>query len=297
MVVSFLQNYKYLFRDNTETIQGQMSEKPAITGVDCHAHIMAVDHPLAPEIHSRPARDVGIEEYLAVLRSHGISHGVLTAPSFYGANNSLLLDALRRYPDQLRGTVIVDPSSSQLEKELLKMREHGVVGIRLNWIKKKEIPNIDSADYKTLLGLAKDLDLHIELFLEDHLQESVVPKILASGATLVLDHFGNPDPKLGIQSKSFQNTLRGLASGKVWVKLSAPYRLGFLDGVLIKDYIDALLAANPKQLVWASDWPWLSYENRFTYANCLSWIESAIPNKTVWNDILINNPKSLFHFD
>jgi predicted TIM-barrel fold metal-dependent hydrolase len=208
-----------------------------------------------------------------------------------------LLDALRRYPDQLRGTVIVDPSSSHLEQELLQMREQGVVGIRLNWIKKKAIPDIDSADYKKLLGTAKDLDLHIELFLEDHLQELVVPKILASGATLVLDHFGNPDPKLGKQSKSFQNALRGLADGKVWVKLSAPYRLGFLDGVSIQGYIDALIAANPKQLVWASDWPWLSYENRFTYADCLSWIESAIPNRATWNDILINNPKSLFHFE
>ncbi|QWD61432.1 amidohydrolase [Polynucleobacter sp. MWH-UH25E] len=277
-----------------------MSEKSAITGVDCHAHIMAVDLPLAPEIHSRPARDVGAEEYLAVLGSHGISHGVLTAPSFCGANNSLLLDALRRYPDRLRGTVIVDPSSPRLEQELIQMREQGVVGIRLNWIKKKAIPDIDSADYKKLLGIAKDLDLHIELFLEDQLQELVVPKILASGATLVLDHFGNPDPKLGAQgkqSKSFQNTLHGLADGKVWVKLSAPYRLGFLDGVSIQGYVDALVAVNPKQLVWASDWPWLSYENRFTYADCISWIQSAIPNTKVWNDILINNPKSLFHFE
>lgn len=274
-----------------------MLEKPVITGIDCHAHIMAVNHPLAPEIHSRPMRDVGAQEYLAVLGSHGISHGVLTAPSFYGANNQLLLDALRRFPDQLRGTVIVEPSSPHLEKDLLQMREQGVVGIRLNWIKKKVIPDIDSADYKTLLGIAKDLDLHIELFLEDHLQEFVVPKILASGATLVLDHFGNPDPKTGIESQAFQNTLRGLADGKVWVKLSAPYRLGYLDGVSIQAYVDALLAANPEQLVWASDWPWLSYENRFTYADCLSWIESAIPNQAIWNDILINNPKTLFHFE
>jgi len=95
-----------------------MSEKPAITGVDCHAHIMAVDLPLAPDIHSRPARDVSAEEYLAVLGSHGISHGVLTAPSFYGSNNILLLDALRRYPHQLRGTVIVDPSSPRLEQQM-----------------------------------------------------------------------------------------------------------------------------------------------------------------------------------
>jgi predicted TIM-barrel fold metal-dependent hydrolase len=275
-----------------------MQEKQVVTGIDCHAHIMAVDLPLAPEIHSRPARDVTTQEYLAVLGAHGISHGVLTAPSFYGSNNALLLDALRTYPNQLRGTVIADPNVEQLllEQQLLAMREQGVVGIRLNWIKKKTIPDIDSVQYRILLGLAKDLDLHIELFLEDHLQEHVVPKILASGATLVLDHFGNPDPKLGINSPSFQNTLRALADGNAWVKLSAPYRLGYLDGVEIQPYIDALVAANSQQLVWASDWPWLSHENQFTYANCIDWIKSSITDPAVWEDILIHNPKTLFHF-
>lgn len=275
-----------------------MQEKTVITGIDCHAHIMAVDFPLAPEIHSRPLRDVGTEEYLSVLRAHDISHGVLTAPSFYGHNNALLLDALNSHPNQLRGTVIADPNleKRELEHQLLRMREQSVVGIRLNWIKKNAIPDIDSYGYKTLLGLAKDLDLHIELFLEDHLQEQVVPQILASGATLVLDHFGNPDPKLGINSVSFQNTLKGLADGQVWVKLSAPYRLGYLDGVSIQPYVDALLAANPKQLVWASDWPWLSHENQFTYADCITWIKSSVPSPAVWEDIFIHNPKSLFHF-
>ncbi len=275
-----------------------MQEKPVITGIDCHAHIMAVDFPLAPEIHSRPIRDVSAEEYLLVLGAHGISHGVLTAPSFYGPNNTLLLDALKRHPNTLRGTVIVDANlaKADLERQLISMREHGVEGIRFNWIKKQTIPNINSPEYARLLGIANELGLHIELFLEDHLQEHVVPIILASGATLVLDHFGNPDPGIGINSISFQNTLKGLAEGKVWVKLSAPYRLGYLNGVSIQPYVDALIAANPKQLVWASDWPWLSHENQFTYADCINWVQSAVNDSAIWEDIFINNPKTLFHF-
>jgi predicted TIM-barrel fold metal-dependent hydrolase len=275
-----------------------MQDKGKVTGIDCHAHIMVVDFPLAPEIHSRPARDVSAKEYIEVLHSHGISHGVLTAPSFYGANNTLLFDALRSFPNQLRGTAIIDPATEivALERELHLMQEIGIVGIRLNWNKKKVLPDINSAEYKRLLALARDLDLHIELFLEDHLQEQVVPQILASGATLVLDHFGNPDPKLGINSASFQNTLHALEAGKLWVKLSAPYRVGSLNGVSIKPYIDALVSANPKQLVWASDWPWLSYENQFTYADCLAWIQSTVDDSAIWEDIFIHNPKTLFHF-
>ena len=275
-----------------------MQDKGKVTGIDCHAHIMALDFPLAPDIHSRPARDVSAKEYLEVLHSHGISHGVLTAPSFYGANNALLFDALRSFPDQLRGTAIIDPATEiiALERQLQLMQEIGIVGIRLNWNKKKVLPDINSAQYKRLLALARGLDLHIELFIEDHLQEQVVPQILASGATLVLDHFGHPDPKLGVNSPSFQNTLKALEAGQVWVKLSAPYRVGSLNGVSIKPYVDALVTANPKQLVWASDWPWLSYENQFTYADCLTWIQSAIDDSVVWEDIFIHNPKTLFHF-
>jgi len=275
-----------------------MQDKGKVTGIDCHAHIKALDFPLASDIHSRPARDVSAKEYLEVLHSHGISHGVLTAPSFYGANNALLFDALRSFPDQLRGTAIIDPATEiiALERQLQLMQEIGIVGIRLNWNKKKVLPDINSAQYKRLLALARGLDLHIELFIEDHLQEQVVPQILASGATLVLDHFGNPDPKLGVNSPSFQNTLRALEAGQVWVKLSAPYRVGSLNGVSIKPYVDALVTANPKQLVWASDWPWLSYENQFTYADCLTWIQSAIDDSVVWEDIFIHNPKTLFHF-
>jgi len=275
-----------------------MQDKGKVTGIDCHAHIMALDFPLASDIHSRPARDVSAKEYLEVLHTHGISHGVLTAPSFYGANNTLLFDALHNFPDQLRGTAIIDPTIEiiTLERQLHLMQEIGIVGIRLNWNKKKVLPDINSAQYKKLLALARDLDLHIELFIEDHLQEQVVPQILASGATLVLDHFGNPDPKSGINSASFQNTLRALETGQVWVKLSAPYRVGSLNGVSIKPYVDALVAANPKQLVWASDWPWLSYENQFTYADCLTWIESAVDDSVIWEDIFIHNPKTLFHF-
>src|SRR5207253_1391120 len=79
-----------------------------ITAVDCHAHVMRIDAPLAPDRHSAPKRDCTVEDYLSVLDTHGISHGVLTAPSFYGTDNRLLLEALDRADGRLRGTVIVD---------------------------------------------------------------------------------------------------------------------------------------------------------------------------------------------
>ena len=65
-----------------------------------------------------------------MLDAHGISHGVLTAPSFYGTDDTLLLDALDRAAGRLRGTVIVAPDIDRAALEA--MGERGAVGIRLN---------------------------------------------------------------------------------------------------------------------------------------------------------------------
>src|SRR5438552_7758522 len=110
-----------------------------IVAVDCHAPVMQRDAPLAPDRHSAPKRDCTVEEYLAVLDAHGISHGVLTAPSFYDTDNSLLLDSLGRAAGRLRGTVIVAPDVDRSALEAMDQR--GVVGIRLNWFRRSALPD------------------------------------------------------------------------------------------------------------------------------------------------------------
>ena len=75
-----------------------------VAAVDCHAHVMRTGRALAEQRHSAPMRDIEASDFIQVLDAHGISHGVLTAPSFYGSDNALLLEALGRYPGRLRGT-------------------------------------------------------------------------------------------------------------------------------------------------------------------------------------------------
>ena len=143
----------------------------AISAVDSHAHVLRRDAPLAPGRHSAPKRDCSVEEYLAVLDAHGISHGVLTAPSFYGTDNSLLLDALDRAAGRLRGTVIVAPDIDCAALEA--MAERGAVGIRLNWLRRASLPDVTSADYRRLFATVRDLDWHVEIYLEGPLLANV----------------------------------------------------------------------------------------------------------------------------
>lgn len=45
-----------------------------------------------------PDYDALLDDYLALLHTRDISHGVLVQPSFLGTDNSYFVNALRRYP-------------------------------------------------------------------------------------------------------------------------------------------------------------------------------------------------------
>jgi predicted TIM-barrel fold metal-dependent hydrolase len=270
------------------------SQPPAeyVIAVDCHAHVMRRDAPLASDRHSAPKRDCTVEEYMAVLDTHAISHGVLTAPSFYGSDNSLLLDALDRAGGRLRGTVIVDPDIDRAS--LAAMGERGAVGIRLNWVRRSTLPDVSTANYGQLFAKVQELDWHVEIYLEGSLLAKILPSVRESGAKVVVDHFGSPDPAQGVACGGFKAVLDGVRAGDTWVKLSAPYRQGGADP---RRYVDALLdAGGPRQLVWASDWPFVSHEDDVTYGDCVQWLVDWVPNEAARRIILADTPAELFGF-
>lgn len=266
---------------------------PSFSGVDCHAHVMRRDVPLAPDRHSAPERDVTVDEFLAVQDAHGISHGVLTAPSFYGTNNELLLQALDAHPARLRGTAIVAPETGV--ETLEAMQRRGVVGIRLNWVRRDVLPDYTAAAWTRLFDAVRALDWHLEVYLEGPKLAAVLPVLRQSGAAVVVDHFGAPDAARGVDCAGFQQVLEGVRAGDTWVKLSAPYRLGGADP---QRYVDALMdAGGGKQLVWGSDWPFVSHENAIRYPQCVDWLRQWIPDPLARQAVLVDTPARLFRFN
>ena len=136
--------------------------KRPVTSVDCHAHVMSMDRPLSPERHSAPKRNVTVEEYLDVLDRHGISHGLLTQPSFYGSDNTLLLEGLATGDGRLRGTAIVDPQISA--ESLHDLKAAGICGVRLNWLRRPQLPDACSAAYQDLFLKLREAGLHVDLY-------------------------------------------------------------------------------------------------------------------------------------
>jgi predicted TIM-barrel fold metal-dependent hydrolase len=205
----------------------------------------------------------------------------------------LLLDALDRAGGRLRGTVIVDPDIDRAS--LAAMGERGAVGIRLNWVRRSTLPDVSAGDYRQLFAKVRELNWHVEIYLEGPLLAKVLPAIRESGAKVVVDHFGSPDPLQGVACGGFKAVLDGVRAGDTWVKLSAPYRQGGADP---RRYVDALLdAGGPQQLVWASDWPFVSHEDEITYRDCVGWLAEWVPDEHARRIILAETPARLFGFD
>ena len=270
----------------------QAGVKLPIGSVDCHAHVLKKNAPLVAERHSAPARDCDVKEYLEILDAHGVTYGLLTAPSFYGANNEVLLDALKNSQGRLRGTALVEPTIA--ESELAQMKTQGVCGLRLNWIRREKIPDITSKEYTALLAKARNIGLHIEVYLEGEHLAPVLQAINRSGAQAVIDHFGNPVGPKAVQSEGFIALLKAIDQGNTWVKLSAPYRLRQTEPT---DLIQKLfMHGDGERAVWATDWPWVGFENKVTYAQCVQWIFDWIADETIREKVLVKNPQSLFGF-
>jgi predicted TIM-barrel fold metal-dependent hydrolase len=274
-----------------DTAPRSSSETTPVLGVDAHAHVLKRDMPLVAGRHSAPKRDASVDEYVALLDANGISHGLLTAPSFYGPDNTLLTASLRRFPTRLRGTAIIEPSIA--DEALVALDAAGIVGMRLNWLRRDVLPDFTADNYRSLFARVGSLNWHVEIYLEGAKLATVLPTLRTAGVRVVVDHFGSPDPAHGVRCPGFQAVLEGVRAGDTWVKLSAPYRLGGADP---QAYVDALLAAGRGQLVWATDWPFVGFEDAITYRQCVQWLHEWIPDADTRRMIVADTPARLFGF-
>ena len=98
---------------------------------------------------------------------------------------------------------------------------------------------------------------HVEVYARLSVIEAVKDQVMASPLPISFDHFGGAQAALGVGQPGFDALLGLVSSGKAYVKVSAPYR----SSKLMPDYADvaplakALIAANPRRIIWGTDWP------------------------------------------
>jgi predicted TIM-barrel fold metal-dependent hydrolase len=227
---------------------------------DCHCHVFgpAARFPYA-EPRSYTPDDAPLAMYLALLDRLGFDRGVLVQPSAYGRDNAAMLDALTREPKRLRGVAV---GGAELTAATLKQwHAAGVRSLRANEFRRDGKPYYQNGvGLKAIAHLhtaMADLGWHLQLWIDTRDLPDLAPALAQVPVPVVVDHMGRMEHRHGVGHPGFQALLRGVGEGFLWSKLSGTYRLGATppDYAEARPFHDALVAANPANLVWGSDWP------------------------------------------
>ena len=274
---------------------------------DCHTHIFgpAERFPFSAKRLYTPG-PASIADLEAMHRALHIERVVVVHPSPYGADNSCTVDAVRKLGNRARGVAVIDDTIS--DAMLADMHAAGVRGVRVNLESYGESdPAVARRHLQHAAERVAPLGWHVQTYTNLAILAALHDTILKLPTTLVIDHFGRPQAALGITQSGFEQFLALLRSGKIYVKISAPYRISqqphYSDAAPIAR---AIIAANPDRIVWGSDWPHPGAAKRNPAViepfrqeddgEALNRLAGWARDRTGLQKILVDNPARLYQF-
>lgn len=270
--------------------------------VDCHAHICGPEDifPYTQErIYTPP--DASLESYESLLHMLGVERAVLVQPSVYGTDNRAMLAALTANPKKFRGVAVLSNDPKQInEKDLEQLHAAGVRGIRCNIVDVADkSAGLPIQNLKALAERIQPFGWHLELLMHVNEYPNLAHVFENFPINLVFGHFGYSHAKYGVKDAGFQGLLELLKNQQAWVKMTGPYRIcdGDLPYVDMRPLNDAVLQANPKQLVWGSDWPHVMVKKQMPHdADLCDLFGAWVTDPALRKSILVDNPCILYDF-
>lgn len=266
---------------------------------DCHAHVFGerAKYGYAAGRQYTPP-PVYLKDYLAMHDAIGFARGVIVQSGVHGTNNQVIVDAIAQSNGRLRGVALLREDVS--DAQLTALDQAGVRGFRANLVAKIGV-QFEAA--KKLAARVARLGWHAQFLLDIENFPDFDRVAAEFPSEMVIDHMGRPDvgsnADEGINAPGFQALLRALKSGRVWSKLSAPYRtsrapIPYDD---ITPFAHALVAAAPERLVFGTDWPHVIMEGPMPNTGTL--VEQLgvwVPDAATRARILVDNPARLYRF-
>lgn len=271
---------------------------PATGLIDCHVHVLdPARFPYAADTFYRPAGgEIGTADQLGrVLDAHGVQQALIVGPnSGYGLDNRCLLDALARGAGRYKGIAVLHHNTGR--DALQALQAAGVVGVAFN----VALLGVDAhRDIGPLLQHLRDLGLWAQVQVQGDQLVALAPLLRDSGARLLFDHLGRPDPAAGPGQPGFAALLALADTGRACVKLSGHAKVSArpYPHADLTPYVQALLQAyTPQALVWASDWPFLRAPARIDYGPLLALLRQTLPDPAAQQAVAWHTPRRLFGF-
>ncbi len=196
---------------------------------------------------------------LEAMRVHAaarmISRFVIVQPSFYGTDNTVMLESLDELGNTGRGVAVIDPATVTADM-LTSYATRGVRGLRINLYSRLGDIAPMAQRLAPVAECARAVGWHVQVIaaIDDLIENAEL--LLKAGVPIVIDHYGLHG-KAPPESAKGRRLLELLAQPQVWTKLSAPYRNS--DDPLKTQpnvaWLNAILAVAEHRCVWGSDWP------------------------------------------
>ncbi len=262
---------------------------------DTHAHVFAPAgvYPYAARRPYTPAPETGLEAYRALLGRLGFARGVLVHSNIYGADNRATTDALAALAGRWRGIALVRPEID--EQALAALAAAGMRGVRINL----EFPGeVGLDELEAMAPRLAGLGWHVQMLTSVDKLPALAGRLRALPIDVVIDHMGLPRHDDDLASPGFQALLDLLQTGKVWVKLSAPYYADREEPAwpFATRAAARLWQARPGRMLFGTNWPHPHAELVPDDGALVDWIAAVVGGEAGLHQILVDNPARLYGF-
>ncbi|MBI2823804.1 MAG: amidohydrolase [Planctomycetia bacterium] len=269
-------------QDRTREVAGATSKDAG--AIDAHVHVWTPDtakYPLAAGYRREEMKPPSFtpRELLAHARPCGVARVVLVQMSFYGFDNSYLLDSMRAFPGVFSGIAVIDDGGRDPADEMRRLKSQGVRGFRIyprnlsvdRWLAAPGMEAMWQCGGRERLAMCclvnPDALAAIDAMCEKHPETPVV-----------IDHCGRIGTDGEIRDRDVAQLCRLARHKHTAVKASAFYALGkkkapYTDlAPMIRRLFDAF---GPGRLMWATDCPYQVQEGH-AYRDSIELVRSRL---------------------
>jgi len=252
--------------------------------IDAHSHVWTPDtqkYPLGPGFTKENMKPPSftVEEFFAHARPEGVQRVVLIQMSFYGFDNSYMLDTMRRMPGTCGGVGVIDWTAPRPDDDMAKLAKEKVRGFRVRYTEQSGPRWMETPSFERMFSYAADHGLAICPLMEPGGLPSLSRMCAKHPKTrIVIDHLCRIGVNGAIHGEDVE-ALCGVAKyPNTHVKVSAFYALGKkrpphedLEPVIRRVH----QAFGAKRLMWASDCPFQVVDE--TYRDSISLVRDRLP--------------------
>jgi predicted TIM-barrel fold metal-dependent hydrolase len=212
----------------------------------------------------------------------------------YGSDSRATIDALAETGGAFRGVALVRPELDDATLEQLSAA--GTCGASGSI---SSFPGeLGLEDVERIAPRLARLGWHVQMLTSMGRLPEIAPRLLALPLDVVIDHMGLPRSEADLATPGLARMLDLLSSGRVWVKLSAPY-YGHDDApayALATAVARRLLAANPERMLFGTNWPHPHADPVPDEGVLVDWIAAVTDHPAGLRQVLVDNPARLYGF-